>query len=112
MGEGSDHMSEDENVVSLFPNLTNAEAHDNADEILRQSRDQMLEFLDGIRGRIMAFDIRGIACVAIAKDEDQDITFHSDHCQYKMSRTLGGIDFLKHDLVDDRLRGLKDYDDE
>lgn len=94
------------NVIKLRPDITNPDSFpdDVRDEILERNRQEMLEALDGIRGRIMAYDIRGIVLIGFAGSPDQDITFQSEQTGYDVARTVGAMEFLKQDIIDNRLR--------
>ena len=102
-----------DNVIKLFPDLTRPESFDNdtRDQILTENRDEMLEMLDGIRGRVMAFDIRGIVLIGFAGSPDQDIVFQSNHTTVDPARTVGSLEFVKQSVVDMRLRQIE-YEEE
>ncbi len=94
------------NIIKLRPDITNPDSfpEDVRDEILERNRDEMLEVLDGLRGRVMAYDIRGIVLIGFAGSPDQDVTFQSTQTGYDVARTVGAIEFLKQDIIDERIR--------
>lgn len=100
-------MSED-NIIQLRPDLTKPESFDakTRDEILTRNREEMLEVLDGIRGRIEAFDIRGLVLIGFASSADQDIVFQSAHTMVDPARTVGSLEFVKQSIIDNRLREI------
>lgn len=103
----------DDKVVSLFPDLTQPESFskEDCDAILVANRDEMLEFLDGMRGRVMAFDIRAITMIGFTSKPSQDVVFQSAHSCVDVARTVGSLEFLKQSIVDSRLRAY-DYEED
>lgn len=107
-------MSKDsDNIVKLRPDLSKPESFDKAtcDAILVRNRDEMLEYLDGIRGRVMAYDIRGIVMIGFASSPDQDVTFQSTDAGVDIARTVGALEFLKQGIIHDRLSEIE-YEEE
>lgn len=101
-------MSKD-NIVQLRPDLTKPESFDDKtrDEILTRNRDEMLEVLDGLRGRIEAFDIRGMVLIGFSNAADQDIVYQSAHTFVDPARTVGSLEFTKQSIIDNRLREIE-----
>lgn len=95
----------DDKVVPLRPNISDPESFDKKtrDEILIRNRDEMLEFLDGLRGRVMAFDIRGIVTVGFSGSPTEDIVFQSEATGYDVARTVGALEFVKTSIVHEML---------
>jgi len=107
-------MSEDNsNVIPIFPNVMEPEIFDKEtqDKILIANRDEMLEFLEGMRGRVMAFDIRALMVLGFASNPSQDIVFQSAASQVDVARTVGSLEFVKQSIIDDRIRDIE-YEEE
>jgi len=102
----------EDNIVKMFPDFTKPETFgkEKEDEILIDGRDEMLEFIEGVRGRIMSFDIRGIVMIGMCENPTQDIVFQSGSCLIDVARTVGSLEFVKQSIVDKRLRDIEEYE--
>ena len=98
-----------DNVIELHPDTTKLEAFpDHLEQILVENRDDMIDVLKGMIGRVEAFDLRGLLVVGLAKNASGDVTYVSDHCYVDSARTVGALEFMKVEVIDNRLRELEE----
>lgn len=106
-------MSED-NVIKLRHDVTRIDhlPEEEQNRLLIEYRDEMLEMLDGLRGRIMAFDLRAIVLIGFTENKSEDLVFRSSMSSVDPARTIGSLEFLKHEIMADFTHAVALEDDE
>lgn len=89
-------------IIQLFPDSCDIESFTASDEILIENRDEMLEMLNGLIGRVEAFDIRALAVAGLTKNVSDDFIYFSRECVQAKSRAVGTVEILKTHIINDQ----------
>lgn len=103
-------MSDESNVINLLERagMVNPFKDDPRDEFLRLNREELLEALNGIKGRVASFDLRGLIIIGMGRDTAGDVTFVSTSVDADLPRAVGALEILKTTMAYDHIRDAED----
>lgn len=88
----------DDKVVQLFPQSPD-QAPD-MDETRLQWRDEMLEVLSGLRGRVDGLEMTGMVVIGLSNIPGNDVIFMSQRACMDATRTVGALEMAKAQFMD------------
>jgi len=96
-----------DNVITLNPRSIEDLPKNEREDIVIRNRDEMLEVLDGIRGRIEGLEMVGIILIGLSNIPGNDIIFSSAVAEADPTRSVGMMEMTKHaymkDVISDQL---------
>lgn len=95
-------------IITLYPKSLDDMPQKIVEDIRVQRRDEMLEFLQGMIGRVEAFEITGISAFAFSETQNNDIVFNSSGMHDDPARTAGCMSFVHHDFIAEVRDGVED----
>ncbi|MDX5412773.1 MAG: hypothetical protein LPK02_06975 [Rhodobacterales bacterium] len=106
----SDETEPGGKVINLFQRveMDSKLESDPQTEWLKLNQAELLEALDGIKGRVLSFDIRGLVIVGIAKHHSEDLTYMSSSTVMEELRVIGALEFLKTSIIYDRIQDIEE----
>lgn len=90
------------NVVKLRPDMAKLEEAmplSERDKYLQDCRDEMLDVLNGLIGRVHAFDLRGMIILGFGANRSDDIVFTSSDAVTQVTQSVGALELTKSAML-------------
>lgn len=98
----------DEKVVRIYPAQWEGRTKSEDDALRLERRDEMVEALQGMRGRVEGLEIEGMIVIALSIDPSQDTIFVSSLMDADPTRTVGVLEFVKQGIILPRYFNVED----
>jgi len=89
----------DDNVISFNPVTVRDMPKEVKDDILTSRRDEMLEVLKGIIGRVESYEMTGIIMIGFSDIPHNDIVYTSAGAYDDPAKTVGSLEMVKHQHI-------------
>lgn len=90
----------DDKIVSLFPRNPEEAAGPSKDDVRLAWRDEMLEVLNGLRGRVEGLEMTGMVVIGMSNIPGNDVIFMSQRACLDATRTVGALEMAKAQFLD------------
>jgi hypothetical protein len=90
----------DDKVVNLFPQSPEDAPAPVADEVRLHWRDEMLEVLDGVRGRVEGMEMTGMILIGLSNIPGNDVVFMSQRACLEATKSVGVMEMTKAQFLD------------
>lgn len=98
----------DEKVVRIYPAQWEGRTKSEDDALRLERRDEMVEVLQSMRGRVEGLEIEGMIVIALSVDPSQDSIFISSRMNVDPTRTVGVLEFVKQGFILPRYIDVED----